>query len=743
MHTDAQPPHKIFNMPQQFVVPLFQRRYRWSEEKQWDPLWKDVERVAKRLLEAGRDTVNPHFLGAVVLQQVEIPTGSLQEKTIIDGQQRLTTLQLLMDAVHGELLKVGAKQAAARLGTLIENGEQFRSTVDEQFKVRPTHEDRPQFDAVMAAAHPVDYVALKKSLGVDVKNTARDYRILDAHEFFAAKAREWLTVGDKDQVTRRGEILDKVLREYLEIVVIDLSVDENSQEIFETLNSRGVELTASDLIKNFVFQRLRLDSPDSVIEPVYNEYWRDFDRLAFWDEEEVLGRITQKRSSAFLGYWLTAQTGEETVLSEVFYRFKNLVLYDLNIPMLELLGRIKKAATTYHELVTASFRKNGDLTRPELFMYRIKCLDSNLAKAVVLTLLDEQHNFESSQIDGVLDIVESWICRRALLQKSVGRYNYIFADVVKTIRASTPEDVVSAVRNYFKNQTAETSYWPDDEQVASELRSRNMYSRRPRGRMILEAVEDYHRGWRNSGVSSSGTPRVSRMVYSIEHLMPRGWEKNWPLPSDVTERERQARVHLIGNLTLVTKSLNSALSNAAWEKKKETLADRDIGFMNKKIIATHPAAWTDADIDERVQEVENIILELWPVPAGHKVQRAAGKLTQVRKQISLLQLLEADFVKVGQVLYPKRGKYAGRNGVIDASGNICIDGKSFDTPSGAGDYVTNKSTAGWHFWLVNPESKQRLWDLRKQYLEGLSADIEIDEDDDDDDDDDEDDDESA
>ena len=92
MHTDAQPPHKIFNMPQQFVVPLFQRRYRWSEDKQWDPLWRDIQRVADRLLEAGRDTVNSHFLGAVVLQQVEIPTGSLQEKTIIDGQQRLTTL---------------------------------------------------------------------------------------------------------------------------------------------------------------------------------------------------------------------------------------------------------------------------------------------------------------------------------------------------------------------------------------------------------------------------------------------------------------------------------------------------------------------------------------------------------------------------------------------------------------------------------------------------------------------------
>ena len=739
MHTDAQPPHKIFNMPQQFVVPLFQRRYRWSEDKQWDPLWRDIQRVADRLLEAGRDTVNSHFLGAVVLQQVEIPTGSLQEKTIIDGQQRLTTLQLLMDAVHGELLKVGAKQAAARLGTLIENGEQFRETIEERFKVRPTHEDRPQFDSVMAAEHPVDYSVLRKSLVVDGEKTAKDYRILDAHEFFAAKSREWLVADGQDQASRRGEILDKVLREFLEIVVIDLSVDENSQEIFETLNSRGVELTAADLIKNFVFQRLRLDNPGSVIESVYNEYWRDFDRLAFWDEEESLGRLTQKRSSAFLGYWLTSQTGEETVLSEVFYRFKNLVLYDLNIPMLELLGRIKKSAAAYNKLVEASFRKEGDLTRPELFMYRIKCLDSNLAKAIVLTLIDDQHKFESQQIDEVLDIVESWICRRAILQKSTKRYNYIFADIVKTIRGSTPENVVSAVQSYFESESSETSYWPDDDEISLELQSRNMYRRRARGRMILEAVEDHYRGWGNSGVSSSGTPRVPRMVYSIEHIIPRGWGKNWKLPTGVTESERDDRVQLLGNLTLVTKSLNSSLSNDAWDKKKSTLAERDIGFMNKKIIAAHTSEWTDADVDARVNDLKKIVLELWPVPSGHKVQRQVGRTAQAKREVTLVNLLEADLIKVGQVLYPKRGKYAGRNGVINDSGEIEIDDKSFYSPSGAAVHLTNRPTAGWGFWLVNPESKQRLWDIRQQYLDGTSLDSGRDDDDDDDDDDGEDD----
>jgi hypothetical protein len=95
-----------------------------------------------------------------------------------------------MDAVHGELLKIGAKQAAARLETLITNGEQFRETDEEQFKIRPTHEDRPQFDGVMAAQHPIDYQTLKKSLTPSGLKGSPDFRMIDAHDFFTAKCRE-------------------------------------------------------------------------------------------------------------------------------------------------------------------------------------------------------------------------------------------------------------------------------------------------------------------------------------------------------------------------------------------------------------------------------------------------------------------------------------------------------------------------------------------------------------------------
>jgi hypothetical protein len=733
MHTDAQPPHKIFNMPQQFLVPLFQRRYRWGEEKQWEPLWNDVERVTERLLNLGKEKVNPHFLGAIVLQFVENPTGSLQEKTIIDGQQRLTTLQLLMDAVQGELAAVGANLAAARLATLVENDPQFREREEQRFKVRPTHEDRPQFEVVMGAEPPIDYGKIRKSLTPEGFKGVKKFQIVDAHEFFAAKCKEWLTQKGDEAVTKRGEMLDRVLREYLLLVVIDLSADENSQEIFETLNSRGVELTAADLIKNFVFQQLRPSRSEAEIEAVYNKYWRDFDKLAFWDEDEALGRLSQKRSSAFLGYWLTSQTGEKTELSEVFYRFKRLVQYELDIPIEDLLTRVKSSSETYRKLVEASFRKDGDLSRSELFMYRIKALESNLAKSVILTLLDTSRELPEQQVHEVLDAVESWIVRRAILQRSTKRYNYVFAGIVRIIRASAPEKVADSVVAYLRGQTAETSYWPDDDEVRQELLTRNMYRRQARSRMMLEAVEDHFRGWRKSNQSTQGNPQVGRMRYTIEHIIPQEWVKHWPLKDGVAESERNRNVQLFGNLSLVTKKLNSALSNATWGTKKDILVERDIGFMNKRIVHTCSDSFGDMEMLKRNAELTEIVLGIWPTPNGHKIVAGASKKTRAGEKISIAHLLEFGYLMVGQVLYPRSGKYSGRIGEVTDQGEILLDGKTFQSPRGAAVHLTGKRSAGWKFWLVNEESKLRLWDVRQQYLDSLEPDLETDESDDDDD----------
>ena len=120
MDTQVRTPQAIFMQPQRLLVPLFQRPYVWNEELQWEPLWKDLERVATRLLHAPGTPQAPHFLGAVVLQQLLTQTSDLQQRTLIDGQQRLTTLQLLLDALHSEIAMVGATMPAARLEPLTE-----------------------------------------------------------------------------------------------------------------------------------------------------------------------------------------------------------------------------------------------------------------------------------------------------------------------------------------------------------------------------------------------------------------------------------------------------------------------------------------------------------------------------------------------------------------------------------------------------------------------------------------------
>jgi uncharacterized protein with ParB-like and HNH nuclease domain len=121
METQVRTPQLIFMQPQRLVVPLFQRPYVWNEENQWEPLWNDVARVADRVIQQPSDKHHPHFLGAVVVQLVQKKTGQMQERTIIDGQQRLTTLQLLLDALHGELLSIGASQSAMRIEPLVTN----------------------------------------------------------------------------------------------------------------------------------------------------------------------------------------------------------------------------------------------------------------------------------------------------------------------------------------------------------------------------------------------------------------------------------------------------------------------------------------------------------------------------------------------------------------------------------------------------------------------------------------------
>src|SRR5664280_866294 len=377
VETQVRTPQMVFMQPQRLIVPLFQRPYVWNEEKQWEPLWGDVTRVAQRLLAQPQARHQPHFLGAVVLQQVLNPAGSMQERTVIDGQQRLTTLQLLLDALHAELHTVGAVQPAMRIEALVKNAEPFWEDPADRFKVWPTNRDRPAFNCVMGAEPPVNYSGLEHS----------GARLVEGHRYFAERAREWLQVDGPDQVQTRASYLERSVRELLQVVVIDLTVEENAQEIFETLNARGAQLTAADLIKNFIFQRL-IESGEAV-ESAYEQYWKVFE-TGFWEMEISFGRVRYARSSAFLNQWLIARTGEEIVAREVFSRFKQYADFDSGVRMGDLLAQIHRAAGVYRRFVQASETLTGPIDRVDLFAYRTSVLESEVIKPLALFLLDPE-----------------------------------------------------------------------------------------------------------------------------------------------------------------------------------------------------------------------------------------------------------------------------------------------------------------------------------------------------------------
>lgn len=712
MDTQVRTPQAIFMQPQRLLVPLFQRPYVWNEERQWEPLWKDLERVATRLLQSPNTTQAPHFLGAVVLQQLATQTSDLQQRTVIDGQQRLTTLQLLLDALHSEIAMVGASMSAARLEPLVANAEAFCRHKEDRFKVWPTNRDRSAFNEVMEAPTPVDYEKLEH----------RESRMVKAHRYFAEQCRSWLSAEGADKVVARAEAIERSARELLQVVVIDLTANENAQEIFETLNARGTPLSAADLIKNFVFQRL-LDQGANV-EEAYSKYWAQFE-TAFWEEDVNVGRTNIPRSSVFLNHWLIARTGDEVVAREVFARFKTYADYQAGHPMLDLLKEIHRAAAIYREFIEKAEVLNGPLDRVGLFAYRVKTLESEVIKPVLLALLDHKAGpLPQQQIDAALDVLESWLVRRMLIRATAKSYNKIMAEVVSVIRKAPGEQVGQTLREFFLSQRSEVAYWPDDEEVRRELKTMPIYRKlsRARVRMVLESIEDHWRGWIPGQLSAAGM-RIRRGSYAIEHVMPQAWIKHWPLQPGGSETERDARIHRLGNLTLLTKKLNSTVSNGPWlgdGGKAAHLQEKDVVLLNSKLLKEYGSKqWDEAGIGSRTAQAIDAILNIWPVPPGHKV-RIDREQANTSITVEIADLIGAGYLAPGQTVYSLPGKYGGHSGKILSDGRIEVAGQLFDSPSSAGIFVRKKTTNGWYFWRLEPNGRRSLRDVRAEYLRLVS-----------------------
>ena len=585
MKADTLDLQAVFYKPIRYRVPMFQRPYVWEQKRQWEPLWEDMRDLAERLLDGSPlNDDTPHFIGAVVLEQVPQPLIKLESRTVIDGQQRLTTIQILISAARCVAMEREAADEAELLGELIWNDSKLAKDPGDRLKIEPTTYDRAAFDDVMKG---VDAPFEKDSDGGLIRG---------AFHFFLVQLREW-TSDAEAKPEAQLQALRQALWKLIQVVVIDLDRDDNAQIIFETLNARGTELLAADLVKNLLFRTALAAGDDSTA--LYGQFWKPLDSNE-WRRKIRQGRLFRPRIDVFVMHWLTMTLGKEVVIHQLYPEFRGHLRSADHTPA-SVLADLRRYADVYAGFDTALHE-----SAEGRFFYRLEQLDTTTAMPVLLWM------FGPGGIDTIgrlraMRAIESWLVRRMICRLTAKNYNSIFLSLLKELRAAENASDATVI-GYLRGLSMESQAWPDDDVVLAALKSQPIYQTqvRKRLRMLLEALEE-SRG-------SDLTEQVSHASLTVEHILPQNWAANWPLETDepeAVERRDEAK-HRLGNLTLVTKALNPTLSNAPWQDKRQTLNEWSVLLISAD--ARTAEIWDEAAIQTRTGRLASEVLRIWPGP---------------------------------------------------------------------------------------------------------------------------------
>jgi hypothetical protein len=601
---------QLFELDVRYVVPLYQRPYVWDQKLQWDPLWDDITTLLEHQ-ESANGQHYSHFLGAVVLDHSTPAPGEVPEFTIIDGQQRLTTLQIVLAAAANVAAELGAMNDAELIRELVRNNPRKVSGVG-LFKVWPTNANRSAFHAVMSEGGPPAE-----------REDDPDNRIDEAYAFFHDSIREWATeVADDEERERRLRLLRVTLCDLLKVVSITLEAEDNAQVIFETLNARGAPLLALDLVKNAVFLEAAKQGleTDQLYESTWKPEFDDPEDDEYWRTERRQGRLNRPIGELFLTHWLTMKLRKVVPATELFATFRTNILSTVPPPLMaDLIPEIRRDAHTMR-----SFDDQEPGSVEATFFERLDALDTATPLPLVLFLFREVA-ISVERRRRALRMIESWLVRRMLLGLTAKNYNQQIPVIIGRV-AEAPERADEIVLEELRTGVGQISRWPSDDEVREFLLTRNVYGYHGQKRivMLLRAVEE---SLYTSKVEVVMVPRH----LSVEHVMPQTWGDNWPLPTDLTDEERteaealrNSKLHLIGNLTLVTPAHNSALSNSAWHAKQKELNLHSKLLLNGRLIDEYPDVFDEAAIDARSAFLAEKVITVWPGPEAWDAPGSAG-----------------------------------------------------------------------------------------------------------------------
>jgi len=558
----------------QYIIPYFQRPYVWDEDN-WVSFWENILQI---YMDYQEDKDREHFIGTLILKQKTAEELGQNQYDLIDGQQRLITASILLrcfyDSCKGSLPKL--KEQINRL-LILENtkGEKF-------IKIRSCRIDLPYFTAVIQD-------------GKTETLPNPEHRILRAYNYFKKQVQSF----SDNEI----DILIKIILEKVPVISMLLSSDDDEQVIFDTINSLGVKLTTAELLKNHIFKDEKLENLYTTLwEPVFeaNEL-----TVQFWDKDKTAGRTNRKNIEVLLYCYLMITTQREIQLDSLYKEYKNWLKDQSIDKKREFLIDLKQYAEYFDDFPEGEQLNEISYAEDEKrFFHIIENLSITTAYPLLLFIYREVTDI--TERTNILKLLESYLVRRNICRLTTKNYNNIFISIIKKLMKQRDEGEkisVDSIRDILSSFTEETNKFPDDGELKAAFKESALSNQNVREILYLIAL--YQKA---SPLADVG--KLSLLSYSVEHMMPVKWQQNWPI-SDLDEQKKAARdkvLKTLGNLTLVTKRLNSKLSNDAWDEKKETL--RKYSSLNITIDYLD-GGWEEARIDSRAKDLAELAVQMW------------------------------------------------------------------------------------------------------------------------------------
>lgn len=558
--------NKLLNTSRQFIVPIFQRNYSW-QKSQYEQLWFDILRASKF-----KEKQN-HFIGSIVYIDMGTPAGRPQQLLLIDGQQRLTTISILLCAIKDYVQKFNLETKLINL-----------AKIKNQFLYNSDEIDEDRYKLLLNVQDKETYIKLIDNTIFTVNKPATN--IIKCYEFFYERI--------EDFIKQYGQI-DEIYAGIFKLSLVSISLDkdsDNPQMIFESMNSTGKDLSQTDLLRNYLLMDL---TPEKQTR-LYKTYWKPM--------EELFGEDIYKNDVNKFDYFirdfltLKSDTGHICKINNVYENFKRYYL-DNNCEKFAVLKDLFTYAK-YYACIDLLQENDDEL---KLYWQEFKKLDSHVVYPFLLKLYDDYSRqiLIKEDFKKILQVVISYLWRRAICEIPTNSLSKTFATLYQAV---DKDDYVNSVIKAFVFKSSYKRF-PSDYEVREKLQTKDIYHFRLR-KYLLEALENYYH---------KEPIDLNTANYTIEHIMPQNIEHNLSWQQMLGEDWQEVHslyLHSLGNLTIT--GYNAEMSNKSFVEK----VNGESGFKHSHLKLSESIAqcdvWNKKAIQRRTNILTDIILKIWKYP---------------------------------------------------------------------------------------------------------------------------------